>query len=212
MSKKGFTLIELLVVIAIIAILAAILFPVFARAREKARQTSCLSNEKQMALGFLMYLQDYDEIFMPRFYTVAGLGTLYPYDLVMPYVKNWQIFRCPSDPTRRIGYAATCYVIRDNRYLAMFQHPATTVLLSDGTGSMSAHKPHPWGDPSRITCEDAVWVKSGDRGSFMARHNGGLNVAFVDGHAKWMRPNPFQFAGVHWYPDSYPDRSSYGGY
>src|SRR5690349_4121179 len=66
--EKGFTLIELLVVIAIIAILAAILFPVFAQAREKARQTTCLSNTKQMGLGLMMYAQDYDETMTPAYY------------------------------------------------------------------------------------------------------------------------------------------------
>ncbi len=77
MRRKGFTLIELLVVIAIIAILAAILFPVFARAREKARQTSCLSNLKQLSLGVLMYAQDYDER-LPMLYFNTGGPTEHP--------------------------------------------------------------------------------------------------------------------------------------
>ena len=102
-GNKGFTLIELLVVIAIIAILAAILFPVFARAREKARQTSCLSNVKQIALGAMMYTQDYDEMTPPH--TDDEPATPLPdnwrwdgYALrLSPYVKNHQILRCPSD-------------------------------------------------------------------------------------------------------------------
>jgi prepilin-type N-terminal cleavage/methylation domain-containing protein len=84
--RKGFTLIELLVVIAIIAILAAILFPVFAKAREKARQTSCLSNVKQIALAMMMYYQD-SEAFTPRAVWMQR---------IQPYVNNQQIFRCPS--------------------------------------------------------------------------------------------------------------------
>ena len=92
--KKGFTLIELLVVIAIIAILAAILFPVFARAREKARQSTCLSNVKQIGLAILMYVQDYDER-MPMLY---DLGT--PRQGIIrttqPYTMNWQVHDCPS--------------------------------------------------------------------------------------------------------------------
>jgi len=106
-AKSGFTLIELLVVIAIIAILAAILFPVFAQAREKARQTSCISNEKQCTLAILQYVQDYDEN-----YPLVGCpqwgndptGYLYPFgyrtyswqNLVQPYVKNWGVFICPD--------------------------------------------------------------------------------------------------------------------
>ena len=97
--NRGFTLIELLVVIAIIAILAAILFPVFARAREKARQTSCLSNCKQLGLGVMMYVQDYDDTY-PRTSYLGGDGVSdYTWTIVVqPYVKNVQIFRCPSDP------------------------------------------------------------------------------------------------------------------
>lgn len=96
-AKKGFTLIELLVVIAIIAILAAILFPVFAQAREKARSASCTSNLKQMGLAYGMYMQDYDGLVVPCYQYQAGTTNLlwYP-DLLNPYVKNAQIWKCPS--------------------------------------------------------------------------------------------------------------------
>src|SRR5690242_8543722 len=99
--RTGFTLIELLVVIAIIAILAAILFPVFAQAREKARTAACISNGKQMGLGLMMYAQDYDER-LPRVYT-ANFGPVNngPRDWkndIEPYVKNQGVFRCPSRP------------------------------------------------------------------------------------------------------------------
>jgi prepilin-type N-terminal cleavage/methylation domain-containing protein/prepilin-type processing-associated H-X9-DG protein len=106
-ESAGFTLIELLVVIAIIAILAAILFPVFAQAREKARQTSCLSNTKQLALGVLMYVQDYDEAF-----PVTGVYDFDANDLqagwagrLDPYLKNLGILRCPSDGGGTNGYS-----------------------------------------------------------------------------------------------------------
>ena len=114
-TSRAFTLIELLVVIAIIAILAAILFPVFAQAREKARQTACLSNNRQIGLGLNMYVQDYDESFPPAdygaavtsapytqfaWYSGAGGAVFYPpccFDLLQPYEKNLQIHKCPSD-------------------------------------------------------------------------------------------------------------------
>jgi len=93
MKRKAFTLIELLVVIAIIAILASILFPVFARAREQARKASCASNLKQIGLGVMMYTQDYDET-----YPVANMG--YPnshiYEVLVPYIKSEQVWICPS--------------------------------------------------------------------------------------------------------------------
>ena len=111
--NKGFTLIELLVVIAIIAILAAILFPVFAQARDKARQATCLSNIKQLSLGVLMYAQDYDEQLLYR-PTQAHCQWRYIcatakeprwwldwWDVVLPYTKNNQIYNCPSAATAK---------------------------------------------------------------------------------------------------------------
>ena len=101
MGLRGFTLIELLVVIAIIAVLAAILFPVFARARENARRTSCQSNLKQIGLGLLQYTQDYDETLTLSFYGSSGdsnNANIYKWmDAIFPYVKSEQLFTCPSD-------------------------------------------------------------------------------------------------------------------
>ena len=103
MLKKAFTLIELLVVIAIIAILAAILFPVFAQAREKARAITCISNLKQMGLGMMMYSQDYDERMVLWQQTSGnntwdGQGYALSYDrLLQPYIKNNNVSGCPSD-------------------------------------------------------------------------------------------------------------------
>jgi prepilin-type N-terminal cleavage/methylation domain-containing protein/prepilin-type processing-associated H-X9-DG protein len=98
-TRRGFTLIELLVVIAIIAILAAILFPVFAKAREKARQISCASNEKQLALGLLQYVQDNDERYPtgdPWYGYYTGRGWAAD---IYPYVKSLGVYKCPDDPT-----------------------------------------------------------------------------------------------------------------
>jgi prepilin-type N-terminal cleavage/methylation domain-containing protein/prepilin-type processing-associated H-X9-DG protein len=100
-TRQAFTLIELLVVIAIIAILAAILFPVFAQAREKARQVSCLSNYKQCGTGIMMYVQDYDETYPLTNWTNTydGNTDAVPLQVCQPYIKNFQIADCPSDPT-----------------------------------------------------------------------------------------------------------------
>ncbi len=183
--KRGFTLIELLVVIAIIAILAAILFPVFAKAREKARQTSCLSNLKQLGLGFQMYTQDYDERmpgpapFDPENHGWGYYGhwvpAMFPPMAVedgglYPYVKNNQIYLCPSDgngDAKRLSYTmnANCGF----QPLAQFQRPATTVLLVDES----------W------TLNDGYFAPGADIPSWA--HNDGANFAFADGHAKWMR-------------------------
>ena len=104
----GFTLIELLVVIAIIAILAAILFPVFARARENARRSSCQSNEKNLALSIMQYTQDYDEK-LPSHWTDGGSyegSKLQWVNTLQPYVKNFQVFFCPSS-SKNSGAAVT---------------------------------------------------------------------------------------------------------
>jgi len=120
--QRGFTLIELLVVIAIIAILAAILFPVFARAREKARQASCLSNIKQLALGMLMYADDWDETFPCQGPNPNFWGIPFWYNAwappVFPYVKTRQLFHCPSDPNGALAFsyyaAAACAFNEDS--------------------------------------------------------------------------------------------------
>ena len=101
--KSAFTLIELLVVIAIIAILAAILFPVFARARENARRSSCASNLKQIGLGFIQYTQDYDEKYMPVFVNLGPDSKMWAQQL-QPYIKSVQLFACPSNPDNTKTY------------------------------------------------------------------------------------------------------------
>jgi prepilin-type N-terminal cleavage/methylation domain-containing protein/prepilin-type processing-associated H-X9-DG protein len=120
LKRRGFTLIELLVVIAIIAILAAILFPVFAQAREKARQTSCLSNEKQIGAALTQYLQDNDGVWPPAYYygdpnaggSLDATGIYHWSGFCQPYIKNVQIFVCPSDKIG--GLPPTNFDVRTN--------------------------------------------------------------------------------------------------
>jgi prepilin-type N-terminal cleavage/methylation domain-containing protein/prepilin-type processing-associated H-X9-DG protein len=150
--RKGFTLIELLVVIAIIAILAAILFPVFAQAREKARAIACLSNTKQLALGAIQYEQDYDELTASGVNS-NGLGSGWAGQLY-PYVKSTAVFLCPDDSAPSLSHGhPTSYLYNRNcaiyhgdnptdgqqasqgQSLAQFTAPAKTVLLCEITGS-----------------------------------------------------------------------------
>ncbi len=204
MQRKGFTLIELLVVIAIIAILAAILFPVFARAREKARQTSCLSNCKELALACLMYIQDYDSTYMNPGWCLAGGGQLFWPDVVLPYVKNGQIFVCPSAsaPDRATAsipggktYGINIYGImnRAGRRESNIAAPAEVIMLGDR-------------DPGceRILAPQCVTTGCGCYGGahpvannhyLTDRHNGGANYAFCDGHGKWMKTDVPTAAG-----------------
>jgi prepilin-type N-terminal cleavage/methylation domain-containing protein/prepilin-type processing-associated H-X9-DG protein len=192
--RRGFTLIELLVVIAIIAILAAILFPVFAQAREKARQTSCASNVKQIALAMLMYAQDYDEKFPPQFGPQASLDWPVPLE---PYVKNAQLFGCPSGspPWQHmeiggvwIAYGFNCYYL-GLKPLATVQDTAGTAMAADSTGD------------NRIGPDKAVRDANYGAGcphQIVARHHERFNAAFVDGHVKTMSLSTFEADEVKW--------------
>ncbi len=201
LSKRqgAFTLIELLVVIAIISILAAILFPVFGRARENARRTSCLSNLKQISLAALMYAQDYDARHMPG---VDRKTALFPY--IKQGTSNAEsntinVWLCPSnslnatDPATgallspaqlSASYGFNLYM--NAQLQSAIQTPSETVMLADagisdnGTGRIASHL-YP---PGRVTDSNKECRPS-------PRHFGGANSAFMDGHAKWMKmPGP----------------------
>lgn len=210
MRRHGFTLIELLVVIAIIAILAAILFPVFARAREKARQASCTSNSKQIGLAFQMYTADYDQ-------TYPGTWVGYPLTIwahvLQPYVKNAQIMTCPSKlaqswtgglndrpgtygygmADRRMGYGyntssstaggSHCGIGRG--YNAYTGCQETEVQLPAEHIIVADSRPYV---PSRYgdsICDTVQIQNSSAYPDF--RHNEGCVVAFCDGHSKWYK-------------------------
>jgi len=141
MRKKAFTLIELLVVIAIISILASILFPVFSRARENARRTSCMSNLKQIGLGVMQYVQDYDETYPASTRYISGTSgsTLYWYQDILPYVKSYELFRCPSSNSG-YGGADSSYDwgVSDYGYVKAGNYGANRVVMrisSDGNAA-----------------------------------------------------------------------------
>jgi len=204
MRRAGFTLIELLVVIAIIAILAAILFPVFARAREKARQTSCLSNVKQTSLAYLMYAQDYDSWF-PGFLTghTSPNNRVAWYVVILPYTKNDQIRPCPSSDfwlapnrystsssaTNPDGFGTDYYGFKS----AIIPNPAEKFLLGDCAGESSSHTSV--GSRTCMVYSEYIAGSSDTfatcRGHIWPIHNETANMGFCDGHAKAIQPKGY---------------------
>jgi prepilin-type N-terminal cleavage/methylation domain-containing protein len=206
MNRKGFTLIELLVVIAIIAILAAILFPVFAQARESARQTQCTNNQKQIATSVLMYVQDYDETFPMSAYfgrNPQGQPALVAiYDVLAPYIKNVDIFVCPSyrpgiDWPQRVQAAGSpAPALGTFRYVGYI--PNLGLFGEDFCPVLRKRTP-----VTKLAAVDApvntIMLFDGylkDRAALeyfnflaFARHKEGLVINFADGHAKWYRWN-----------------------
>lgn len=211
-APRGFTLIELLVVIAIIAILAAILFPVFAQAREKARQSACLSNMKQMGLAFLQYEQDNDESFPAGTRTTRDRGWAFA---IYPYVNNRGVYTCPNDTFEAVSPSTTCSYFT-NIYLTGFNSTATPgppMTSSQLTSpSMTVEIGEMTNSGMQITTADLSGMGDGftANAGIMAtgylggpefvtlekttpnsyktgRHSEGANWVAFDGHAKWLK-------------------------
>ena len=215
---RGFTLIELLVVIAIIAILAAILFPAMVTVKEKGRQATCLSNEKQMYTGLMMYANDYADVLPVAYAIYSGTVTrtdTYSY-LIRPYLRNWRVMSCPSRPTvetpqwdGRCGYLMTTDIsnwtvdgaLRRGTPLSEF-HDQKTILLLDGPvypplyiGSWQTYN---WGSTDAALPPLDFAKALNNQGvykayyyKFMVRHNNGLNCTSVDGHSAYIRSGGF---------------------
>jgi len=208
--RRAFTLIELLVVIAIIAILAAILFPVFGRARENARRASCQSNLKQIGLGILQYAQDFDE----RFPLAVTGGTSTPVgwaDAIQPFLKSTQIYQCPSETTDpnsdpvSYGYSDYWYNAVLSRTsnttgpnnvsvpISVVANATLTVMNGDGVAGSAASRSNGNTSGGNTDVNNPGLTSAtgfADSAYIVNRHLEGCVLSFVDGHVKWYKTNP----------------------
>ena len=200
-TKSAFTLIELLVVIAIIAILAAILFPVFGRARENARRSSCQSNLKQIGLGVLQYAQDYDEK-LPSLNT-GGSGTWR--QIIQPYIKSAQLFKCPSNSSNSQNSAVGSYPALSTNY-AMNRHFADGNDVGRSLVEVNSPSQKIYASEQKADYPEMAYPSffvgnqpTGWTNDAFAGHLGTMVCLFADGHVKSLRPvttmTPFNMWG-----------------
>lgn len=210
--RRGFTLIELLVVIAIIALLAAILFPVFARARENARRAACQSNLKQIGLGIAQYVQDFDEI-MPLNTNASNFSTTTTarsvFQGIHPYTKSWQILRCPSVNQTNASFwehtpatendrttylvSGVLFAVNRNplraRKLSELEHPAQLVSVQELR--FITHWEWRFPEPGGTAGEYQYWHRYGaaqaGKEDIGVNHFDGANRLYADGHVKWAK-------------------------
>jgi len=210
-TRSGFTLIELLVVIAIIAILAAILFPVFAKVREKARQTACLSNVKQLGLAFAQYSEDYDEKYANGINCESPAGEGWAGDLY-PYVKSVNVYKCPDDNTAGAAYVSYGYNSNnaiptytsgkdsDSNPISAYNSPSQTVLLFEVTGNAYYSGDSSWSvaPTSNPAGNPEYYFNQGYNGASpagfgVATWNNTANSA-IGGAGAWTNPPTLQYA------------------
>jgi prepilin-type N-terminal cleavage/methylation domain-containing protein/prepilin-type processing-associated H-X9-DG protein len=222
--NQGFTLIELLVVIAIISILAAILFPVFARARENARRAGCQSNLKQLGLTIMQYTQDYDEKMPPPYINIYETGSWDYWDKqIQPYVKSTQLLSCPSAPPQvtggqvyswpqygmnvqmDAGVASVNSANHTGISLSAINNPSELLLLCENRRADSPNSP----GYVYVFYDSSTWF--GVVGVPYAQHFDGANLLYADGHVKWQKvtaltTNPYASPNTKnwrlWYPSA----------
>jgi prepilin-type N-terminal cleavage/methylation domain-containing protein/prepilin-type processing-associated H-X9-DG protein len=219
-ARRAFTLIELLVVIAIIAILAAILFPVFAQARAKAHQAACFSNQKQIGHAFMMYVQDYDEAFPMGSQDWTVPGWMWWPEIISPYIKNKLVFQCPGSRYRGPSYVTNAFITHDNRdykqlkvqstRVAVIDSPAQVLLeveqgrdgsqwylglKRDGTSMYDAADYQVGFNQPLVPLGSGYGGAEGDNYMRYPPHLDGANFILCDGHAKWYKTSAMSCSG-----------------